>query len=327
MLQPEEQLSAVLSDESPLPVAPSDTGLTLVKEDVDDQVSVRQIGQGALFWRRFRRHKVAMVGAVLLGLIVIMAIIGPWITPESPLGYNPLYSNIPPQGNYRYLFGTDIGGHAVMMWVILGARTSLEVGVLAALLSTVIGVLLGAISGYFGGWVDSVMMRITDVFLTLPFLPLLLMLSKFFASGGVGFIVIIFGVLTWPGVARLIRSYYLTFREQEFVDAARAVGVSSQRIIFRHIMPNSLSPVIVSFTLSVALFIGLEAAVDFLGLGLTPPSVSWGLGIANAQSAFLTGNWWSTIFPGIALLLTVLAVNFLGDGLRDALDVKAKVVE
>jgi peptide/nickel transport system permease protein len=155
---------------------------------------------------------------------------------------------------------------------------------------------------------------------------LLILLAAYIGAGNVGIIIGIFGFLGWSGIARLIRSYYLTLRAQEFTEAARAVGVSSPRIIFRHILPNALSPVIVSFTLSVAAFISGEAAVDFLGVGIHTPSVSWGLALAGAQGELIVGNWWWAFFPGVCLLLMVLAVNFLGDGLRDALDVRAKAL-
>jgi peptide/nickel transport system permease protein len=296
-------------------------------EGVDDQVSLKQMGQGALFWRRFRRHRVALVGGVMLFIIVCFAIVGPYITPENPMIWNFNARNWGPQGNFRYLFGATTQGHSVMMNVLLGAHASLEVGFLGAGLASAIGIVLGAVAGYFGGFVDAVLMRLTDVFLTLPFLPVLIVSEAFLAKGGIGFIIVIFAFLGWSGVARLIRAYYLTFREQEFVEAARAVGVSSPRIIFRHIMPNSLSPIIVSFTLGVAGFISAEAAVDYLGYGLRAPDISWGLALANAEDSFIQGNWWSAIFPGVALVLTVLSINFLGDGLRDALDVKSKLVE
>jgi peptide/nickel transport system permease protein len=298
----------------------------------EEELPVKQIGQMALVWRRFRRHKAAMVGAIIFLVMCVMAIIGPYIAPESFYGYNPITGNnhTPDLNSWRYLLGGDFGGHSVLMWVLRGARTSLTIGVVAGLISTILGIFVGAIAGYFGGFLDSVMMRLTDVFLTLPFLPLLLVLSKFFQNGGgATFVIVIFSVLGWPGVARLIRSYYLTFREQEFTDAARAVGVGPWRIIFFHILPNSLSPIIVSFTLAVAAFIGTETAIDFLGLGLKPGQgdYSWGLAMAQAEAGFLVGNWWMTVFPGCALLLTILSVNFLGDGLRDALDVKAKATE
>lgn len=324
MIDPQAEYSAVLSDESPIPVAPSDSSSAALIADADDQVSVKQLGQGALFWRRFRRHKVALIGAIILLFMIVLGIMGPYITPETWTGYNPLAFAYPPQLDWRYLFGSDTQGHAILAWVLLGIRTSLEIGFFSAALSTVIGILIGAIAGYFGGFVDAVMMRVTDVFLTLPFLPTLLVLVAILAKGGPGFIIFVFAFLGWSGVARLIRPYYLTMREQEFVEAARAVGVSSPRIIFRHIMPNALSPIVVAFTLAVAAFISGEAAVDFLGVGLSSPNVSLGLALASGNIALPLGVWWATVFPGLALLITILAVNFLGDGLRDALDVKAK---
>ncbi|HZT96254.1 MAG TPA: ABC transporter permease [Chloroflexota bacterium] len=325
MNEPNEELTAVLSADQPTPISPSATAQVLLEQD--DQIAVRQLSQLQLTWIRFRRHKVAMAGAVILLFFVVVAIFGPLISPESyyQVNQNALFQ--PPTWSWRYLMGADADGHAVMMWVILGARPSLEIGFLSAGLATVIGIIVGAVSGYFGGFVDAVCMRVTDVFLTLPFLPLLLLLGSIIGGGNVWFIVVVFGVLGWSGSARLIRSYYLTFRQQEFTEAARAVGVSSTRIIFRHILPNALSPIIVSFTLLVAAFIVTEAAIDFLGQGLKPPSVSWGLALAGAQSYTLLGIWWWMVFPGACLLLVVLAVNFIGDGLRDALDVRAKTVD
>ncbi len=295
----------------------------------DDQLGIRQLSQMQLFWIRFRRHKVALVGAVILAFFVVLAIIGPYISPETyeGSGWNPVALNWAPQWSWHYLMGTDANGHSILMYVLLGARTSLEVGVLSAFVATLIGILVGAVSGYFGGWVDAVWMRITDVFLTLPFLPLVILVSAYLGGGNAYIIVAIFGFLGWSSVARLIRSYYLTLREQEFVDAARAVGVSHSRIMFRHILPNALSPVIVSFTLAVAGFIVGEAAIDFLTVGIRPPSVSWGIALAGAQNNLILGNWWWAFFPGVCLLLVVLAINFLGDGLRDALDVRAKTSE
>jgi peptide/nickel transport system permease protein len=226
--------------------------------------------------------------------------------------------------DWEYLLGTDVQGHALLMWIVWGARVSLAVGLFSALLTSVIGVVLGGTAGYFGGWTDSIVMRMTDVFLTIPFLPLLILLSYYLSQGSWWLIVMIFGLTGWPGTARLVRSYYLSFRQQEFTQAARAVGVSDVRIIFRHILPNALSPVIVSTTLAVAVYIVFEAAIDFLGVGIKPPTVSWGLSLANAQDYFSEGNWWWALFPGLFILITVLAINFLGDGLRDALDVRSR---
>jgi peptide/nickel transport system permease protein len=307
--------------------------LRVVAEPVpekDTEVAIQQLGQWELVWRRLKRHHLAMAGAVTLILLVLMAIFAPLISPESYLSYNYLVSNITPRltlpgmSDWRYIMGSDVQGHALLMWIAYGARVSLAVGLLSALFSSAIGVVLGGVAGYFGGWTDAIVMRITDVFLTIPFLPLVIMLSFYVSGGNWTLIVAIFAVLGWPGAARLIRSYYLTFRQQEFTEAARAVGVSDARIIFRHILPNALSPVIVTTTLAVATYIVFEAAIDFLGVGIKPPDVSWGLALANAESYFGAGNWWWAFFPGMFILLTVLSINFLGDGLRDALDVRAR---
>jgi peptide/nickel transport system permease protein len=168
-------------------------------------------------------------------------------------------------------------------------------------------------------------MRVTDVFLTLPFLPLLILAADIWGQGHVALIIAIFVIFSWPGVARLTRASYLSLRTQEFTEAARAVGVSDTRILFRPLLPNALRPVIVATTLAIAAFIVTEAAIDFLGAGVAYPDASWGNILANAQNSFGTGNWWWPTFPGVALVLTVLSVNFLGDGLGDALDVRANV--
>jgi ABC-type dipeptide/oligopeptide/nickel transport system permease subunit len=281
------------------------------------------MGQWQLTWYRFRRHRLALVGGILMLGLIVMAIIGPFISPETPLNWDYSKTNLAPELDWHYLFGTDVAGHSILMYILYGARTSLLVGLVAAAIASTIGTLVGSLAGYHGGWVDAVLMRSTDVVLVLPFLPLLILLSYYVASGSIWLIIVIFGFTGWPLMARLMRSYALSLRNHEFVDAARAVGVSDRGIIFRHILPNALSVIIVAFTLTVAAFIIGEAALDFLGVGLKPPTVSWGLALANSQSYFSSGNWWWAFFPGMALLITVLSINFLGDGLRDALDVRA----
>lgn len=325
MFEPEEELTAVLSEGEPSPVGPSDSSRLLL--ETEDDVPVRQLSQWQLTWIRFRRHKPALIGSAVLLFFIVMAIIGPFISPENYFGFSLTKISSPPELSWHYLMGTDNQGHAVIMYVLLGARISLMVGILSGLFATLLGILVGATAGYFGGLMDATWMRITDIFLTLPFLPLIILVSAFLGGGNVWYIIIIFGVLGWPGVARLIRSYYLTLREQEFTLAARSVGVSTWRIMFRHILPNALSPVIVSFTLAVAAFIIGEAAIDFLGVGIKIPTISWGVALAGAQQDLEAGNWWWAFFPGICLLLVVLAVNFIGDGLRDALDVRARATE
>jgi|SRR5947209_236948 len=327
-LDPQHELQGALSDQQIAPIAgPSEVALRLQ----ESEVPVIQLSQVQLIWRRFRRHRLAMIGLVMLGLLILTAVFAPVISPETfNNGWNLLAGNQHPefawpwQPNWKYVLGADENGHSILMFVTYGARVSLAVGLLSAVLTTVIGILVGATAGYFGGWIDAVVMRITDVFLTLPQLPLLILLSFYLAGGDWKFIVLLFGILSWPASARLVRAYYLTFRSQEFTEAARAVGVSDSRIIFRHILPNALSPIIVSTTLLVAGFIVAEAAIDFLGIGIRPPTVSWGLALSTAEDNFANNNWWATVFPGVMLLLTTLSINFMGDGLRDALDVRSK---
>ncbi|MGH2448143.1 MAG: ABC transporter permease [Chloroflexota bacterium] len=295
----------------------------------DNEVAVRQLGQGELIWFRFRKHKLAMIGSIILALLVIMAVFAPIISPEVYLHWNYLDGNVAPRfawpgtAGWKYLLGTDGTGHSLVMWIAYGARVSLAVGIFAALLTTIVGIVLGGMAGFFGGWTDTIIMRSTDIVLTLPFLPLVILLSYYVSGGSWVLIILIFAAFGWPSIARLVRSYALTLRRQEFSEAARAVGVSNHRIIFRYILPNAMSPIIVAATLSVADYIISEAAIDFLGVGVQPPTVSWGLALSNAQDSFLVGNWWWAFFPGMFILITVLAVNFLGDGLRDALDIRS----
>jgi peptide/nickel transport system permease protein len=297
---------------------------------VEPEITTRQLTQLQLTWIRFRRHKPALVGAVILLFMIALAALAPLITPESPydqFSYNVANADLSPRLTpaWYFIMGTDTFGHTMLSQIVWGARISLAVGFLSALGSSLVGVVVGAVAGYFGGWTDTVMMRVTDVFLTLPFLPLLILAADLWGQGHVWMIIAIFIIFSWPGVARLARASYLSLRAQEFTEAARAVGVSDARIIFRHLLPNALRPVIVATTLSIAGFIVVEAAIDFLGAGIAYPDASWGNILTNAQEAFGNGNWWWPTFPGLFLVLTVLAVNFLGDGLGDALDVRSKV--
>lgn len=327
---PQEEETGALSSEVPSPFGAPATATEILQRTQDTEVSFKQLGQWELVLRRFRKHKLAMVGIVVLVLLTLMAILAPVISPETYLNWNYLVSNVQPRWTFpgahdwKYIMGTDVQGHTLLMWITYGARVSLAVGLFSSLVATGIGVILGGTSGYFGGWVDTVIMRVTDVFFTLPTLPLIITLSYYISGGSWVLIVLIFGIFGWPGACRQVRAYYLSFRQQEFTEAARAQGVADSRIIFRHILPNVMGPVIVLATLSVASFIVSEAAIDFLGVGIKPPNVSWGLSLANAEDYFGAGNWWWAFFPGFFILITVLAINFLGDGLRDALDVRAR---
>lgn len=298
----------------------------------EPEIATRQLTQLQLIWLRFRRHKPAMVGTVVIILMIVIALLAavPQIMPESPynmFSYDITNQNLSPRLSpaWYFMLGTDDSGHTMLSQIMWGARISLEIGFIAALLTALIGVLIGSISGYFGSWIDTIMMRVTDVFLSLPFLPMLILAANIFGQGHIWVIIGIFVAFTWPGVARLARSSYLSLRSQEFAEAARAVGVGNARIIFRHLLPSALRPILVATTLNIASFIVVEAAIDFLGAGVKYPDASWGNILANAQTGFSNGNWWWATFPGIALILTVLSVNFIGDGLGDALDVRSKL--
>ncbi len=299
-------------------------------EAVESDITTRQLSQLQLIWIRFRRHKPAMIGSVILFFLLLIAVFAPWITPESPynlFSYDVTNQNLSPRLSPAWYFamGTDDNGHTMVSQIVWGARISLGISFVSAFLASFIGIIVGAVSGYVGGWVDTLMMRITDVFLTLPFLPLLLLTADLFGQGHINIIIGIFVVFSWPSIARLTRASFLSLREQEFTEAARSVGVSSTRIIFRHLLPNALRPIIVATTLAVAGFAVVEAAIDFLGAGIAYPDASWGNILSNAQTGFGSGNWWWPTFPGVFLVLTVLSINFIGDGIGDALDVRSKV--
>jgi peptide/nickel transport system permease protein len=292
----------------------------------DYEVALESLNQWQLAWRRFKRHKLALIGAIIFAIMLFLAIFGPIIWPYNPLalqrlpadhpaGLSPL--DMPP-------FGSDGGGRSVFVLVANGARRSMIIGVTTMLISLTIGVVVGAVAGFFGGWTDSFLMRFVDLILTIPFLFIVLVAARFFGGGELLTLILIFGLLSWPGLARLVRALYLSLREQEFVQAARAVGVGSMRIAFRHILPNAMGPIIVSATLLVANAIILEAFVSYLNFGLKAQDISWGNALARSQEKLVVGNWWWPFFPGMAIALTVIAINFMGDGLRDALDPRSR---
>ncbi|MEA2719117.1 MAG: peptide/nickel transport system permease protein [Candidatus Eremiobacteraeota bacterium] len=278
-------------------------------------------------WRRFRRHKVALAGGVIIVLMALVAILANIITPADPNFIDQIHWQGYPlaPGIAGHLLGTDENGRDLLARLIFGARISLTVALFAVIMEISIGTFLGAISGYYGGWIDFIIMRATDVVLSIPLLPLLLVLTAIVAgtsqkaSLNFGVIVLIIGGLSWPSVARLVRASFLSLREREFAEAAKALGNRDGRIIFRHLLPNAIAPIIVQATLEVANVIILESTLSFLGFGIQPPTASWGNMLANAQSNITVAPW-AAIFPGLCILITVLAINYLGDGLRDALD-------
>jgi peptide/nickel transport system permease protein len=295
----------------------------------EDEVQI----SNATFWRRLRRHKVAVVGLIVLAIMVLAAAFAKQLAPFDPNAIDnvhwqgtplpPCFQDAAQCGGHP--LGTDNVGRDLLSRLLFGARISLTVGLFAVIMELIIGTILGAIAGYYGGWTDWVLMRITDVFLSIPLLPLLLVLTAIVAASSskaaLGFwtIVLIIGALSWMGVARLVRASFLSLREREFAEAARAVGNNDGRIIFRHLLPNAVAPIVVQGTLDVANVILVESGLSFLGLGIQPPTASWGNMLSDAQ-ANLQIAWWAAVFPGLCILITVLAINYMGDGLRDALD-------
>ena len=293
----------------------------------DDEVRIERHG----VWKRFRKHKLALAGAVVLTLITLVAIFAKLLAPWDPNYIDQAnWSGYPlAPGVAHHILGTDEAGRDLLSRLMFGAQISLTVAFFAVLMEIVIGTVVGAVAGYYGGWIDYGLMRLTDVFLSIPLLPLLLVLTAILAASsntaalGFGVIVVIIGGLSWPSVARLVRASFLSLREKEFCEAARALGNRDGRIIFRHLLPNAVAPIIVQGTLEVAGVIILESTLSFLGFGIQPPTASWGNMLANAESNMSIAPW-VAIFPGLCILVTVLAINYLGDGLRDALDPKMK---
>jgi len=293
----------------------------------DYEVQLESLNQWQLAWRKFRKHKLALIGLGILVFLIVAAIVGPILSPfvfnQIPKPDKTVYAGRPP--SLAHLFG-ETGGlqRDVLQLVVNGARTSLIIGFTSMAIGVLIGTIVGSIAGYVGGFLDNVLMRIVDVMLSLPLLFVILVASKFFGNGNVLLIIVIFGLLSWMGIARLVRSLFLSIREREFVEAAKAVGVRDRRIIFRHILPNAVSPIVVSASLIVAGNIITEAFVSFLGFGVNPIYPTWGNVLSNALTFIPVGNWWWPFFPGLAIILTVLAVNFIGDGLRDAFDPRSR---
>ena len=299
-------------------------------------VAEEEVFSKVTVWKRFRRHKLAMAGAVVLLIMVLVAIFAWKIAPFDPNAIDEAHW----QGNAvapcfqdaahcaGHVLGLDENGRDELSRLMFGAQISLTVAVCAVLMELIIGTLLGAIAGYYGGLVDYILMRVTDVFLSIPLLPLLLVLTGIVAASSTKaalsfqVIVVIIGALSWPSVARLVRASFLSLREREYAEAARAVGNGDLRIMLRHLLPNAMAPIIVQATLDIANVIIVESVLSFLGFGIQPPTASWGNMLSNAE-ANLQDMWWAAVFPGLCILLTVLAINYIGDGLRDALDPNA----
>ena len=302
-----------------------------------DELDTPPLSLGQLTWRRFRRHKVALIGVIVLILLFLYAFGGSFFASEKYANYNDTTLSLqPPSASHP--FGTDAIGRDILARTIYGGQISLIIGLFAVVIETFFGILVGALAGYYGGALDNILMRITEAMLNIPEIFLLIVMAKFFAgripdmdilgrtfSGSVVVIVVIIGATAWMYLARIVRAEFLSLKENDFVLAARATGTSNTEIIFRHILPNSIAPIVVTATLGVANAILAEAYISFLGLGVQPPTATWGNMLDNANN-YIESAPWLWFFPGLLILLTVLSINFLGDGLRDALDPRSRAV-
>ena len=272
------------------------------------------------FWTRLQRNRMAMTGlALVLGLFVV-SIGAPWLAPYNPDHIELTQVLMPPSP--AHLMGTDTLGRDVLSRIIYGSRVSLKVGFVAVGLATLIGLFVGALAGYYGGWVDQGLMRLVDLMLCFPAFFLILAVIAVLEPS-IWNIMVVIGLTSWMGVARLVRAEFLSLREREFVTAARALGASDTRLILRHMLPNALAPIMVSATLGVAGAILTESALSFLGLGVQPPTPSWG-NILTAGKDNIEIAWWLSVFPGLAILITVMSYNLLGEGIREAIDPRLK---
>lgn len=271
-------------------------------------------------WRRFKKNRLALLGLIMLTFFVLAAIFAPFLTPHDPNRADFLSRNQGP--SWEHPFGTDDMGRDILTRTLYGGRISLSVGIVAVTISMGIGLITGALAGYFGGIVDTIIMRLADVFLSFPFLILAITATALIGPS-IYNIMLVLGILTWPGPARLLRAEFMKLHNMDFVQGALALGARHWRVALLHMLPNALAPLIVSATLAVAGAILSEAALSFLGLGVPPPAASWGNMLNRARPLFILRNMpWMWIPPGMAVFLVILSINFLGDGLRDALDPK-----
>lgn len=290
--------------------APASTGLFGAFRGSPDSWSRR-------VWRRFARHRVAFASLILLAFISTAVTAAPLLTQHSPIEFVGATEAAP---TWEHPLGTDRLGRDVWARLVYGGRVSISVGIVAVAISIAITIVLGSISGYYGGWLDMLIMRFTDVMMVFPGLILIMVVVSVIGPSIYNVMVVI-GILGWTGTTRLLRGQILSVREWDFVTAARCVGATNRQIMFRHILPNALAPLLVAATFGVAGAILTEAGLSYLGLGVLPPAPSWGSMLNGAQSIYILENfWWLWLPPGVAIFVTVLAINFLGDGLRDALD-------
>ncbi|HEX8036741.1 MAG TPA: ABC transporter permease [Ktedonobacterales bacterium] len=298
------------------------TGAPAGTLELTPELTQKRRGQLRIIVDRFLRNKLAVASLVILLIMVILAALAPVLTHttlqvQPAIDPDPVHAFAPPSA--AHLLGTDDIGRDEFARLLYGAQVSLAVGVFAMMLTIIIGVVLGSIAGYYGGWFDTLLMRVTDAFLSVPFLLILFVLSKVFSGGRVVDVVLLIGLFSWPGTARIVRAEFLSYKEREFLMAARTLGAGNFRLMFRHILPNAAGPIIVSATLLVGGAIITESTLSFFGFGIQPPTPSWGNMLTDSRE-YIFKDPLLLYLPGLAILLVVLCFNLIGDGLRDALD-------
>lgn len=287
----------------------------LVVDDLSPHVSML-----ADVWRRFRRNRIALLGLALVIALLLAALLAPVLSHYDPNAIDTSIMGSPQAPSFVHLFGTDDDGRDYFARMLFGARISLEVGFSAMIIAITFGTFYGAVSGYFGGIVDSILMRFVDMMLSFPTFFLILAVEALTNNFSIIVIMLVIGLLSWMSVARLVRGQILSLRERDYISAAKAVGAPDGRIMWRHLLPNALAPVIVAATLAIGNNILTESALSYLGLGVQPPTASWGNSLQKALDPDVIGAPWLTFIPGLLIVITVMAFNLVGEGLRDALD-------
>ncbi len=293
-------------------------GVTDVAVTATRPVRRTGVSQWRIAGRRFRRNRLAMAGLAVMALLYWVTLLAPYLAPFDPNFQRNIVLDRYLSPSIEHPLGTDKFGRDILSRILYGARISLTIGFLSVAISVTLGTLVGAVAGYFRGWVDTGIARFIDMTLSIPRLILVLVVIAIFQPE-IWIVIVVLGITGWESTARIVRGQFLQLREQEFVQASRALGYSDPRIILRHILPNTLAPIIVIATLGIGTTILLEAGLSFLGLGVQPPTASWGSMVNDGRDAMITA-WWISTFPGLAIVLTVVSFNLLGDGLRDALD-------
>jgi peptide/nickel transport system permease protein len=297
-----------------------------------ESTSATALTPGQLVWRRFRKHKMALAGGVGIIMLLLFIVIGTITVPLTKANSVDLQAHLSAPSNIHPM-GTDSTGRDIFSRIIYGGQISLIVGILAVVLAVSAGTVVGGVAAYYGGWPDAILMRFTEAMLSIPQLFLLIVLGKFLGrdvqtihvfgltfSGSVGIVIVVIGLTSWMYLARIVRANVLSLKEMDYISAAKSLGSSNVRIFFNHLVPNTLGIIIVSATLGLAGAILNEAYVSFLGLGVQPPTASWGNMLTSAQSFIQRGAWWMWVFPSLFIIFTILCINLMGDGLRDALD-------